>query len=171
MFTWQRWFGGALVGALIAVAGAAQAWERYENARFGTVVDIPADQVTAGPAPANGDGLAWATPDGDTKLQVYGALWVASNESWDDYRVKLRRWMLQDGIILTYAPEGVDWFVLSGKDGDRIVYLRVNQSGLCPDVAHHLRIEYPANQQDVRAAWVERMSKSLSEGDNAMECG
>jgi hypothetical protein len=148
---------------------ADDGWASYENGRFGTALEVPAGDMEALPAPANGDGQGWLSSDGRTELTVWGSFWGASAESWDDYRVQQRRWMLENKVILTYAPEGADWFVLSGRQGDRILYLRVNRSSRCADIAHHLLISHPAAQTEMRDGWVGVLSKSLGEVP-AVEC-
>ena len=148
--------------ALMAAPAGADAWTKYENDRFGTAVEVPA-QMIAGPRPTNGDGQSWTSPDARTRVTAYGNFWGVTVESWDDYRVQMRRWMLEDKVILTYTPMGETWFVLSGKKGDEIVYVRVQRSARCQDIAHHLDIAYPAAQKEARDAWVARMSKSLGE--------
>ncbi len=145
------------------VQGADDGWLVYENERFGTAIDIPAFALNALPAPQNGDGQGWVSKDTSVSLTAYGSYWSVTVESWDDYRVQFRRWLLEEKAILLYAPVGDDWFVLSGKVNNNLVYVRVNRSSRCPDIAHHVRIEYPASEKEARDAWVIRISKSMGE--------
>ena len=153
-------FAASLLAAPVVSAGE---WATYTNDRFGTSVQIPESDLRALPAPQNGDGQGWVSKDMDVSLVVYGSYWGVTVESWDDYRTDMRRYMLEEKVILTYAPRGDGWFVLSGKVGDNIVYMRVSRSKRCPDIAHHLRLEYPATQKEQRDAMVARVSKSMGE--------
>ena len=158
-----------VVGASLFTAPMALAaeWTTYVNDRFGTAVQIPESDLRYLPPPQNGDGQAWVSKDTDVSLVVYGNYWGVTVESWDDYRTDMRRYMLEEKVILTYAPQGDGWFVLSGKVGNNIVYMRVSRSKRCPDIAHHLRLEYPASQKERRDAMVTRVSKSMGEVPSA----
>jgi len=159
-------FGTAALGGEAGEAG----WQPYANARFGTAAEVPAGALTPLPPAENGDGQAWLSADGATGLRVFGAFWSAADESWDGYRQTWRRSLQEDGVIVTYAPEREDWFVFSGvKDGE-VVYLRVERSARCPDIAHHMLITYPAAQKPARDPWTERLGHSLSETLTSLEC-
>jgi hypothetical protein len=67
---------GCLAG-LLCIAFAqqvrAETWRTYQNARYGTVAEYPADRFHPGSPPANGDGQRFTAADG-AELLIFAGL-------------------------------------------------------------------------------------------------
>jgi hypothetical protein len=156
---------GIAAGIEGALAVYDDGWIKYRNARFGTLADIPSAGFTWDRAPDNGDGQSWIGNDGGKITVAAGFL----PENWDELRDLRLRWAVDDGVNITYAPTGRDWFVISGRKGDNIYYTRTMRSEKCPDVAHNVYFEYPAERKSDWDNIVLRASNSLSAGP-ALQC-
>lgn len=164
----RRALAAALLIALPSAA-AAQEWERYENPRFGTMVEVPAEGFAAGPAPANGDGQSWASPDGAARISVYGAFYNVMVDDFAAYREQTLTYERQAGLDVTYETGGDSWFVYSGYRGDEVVYVKVMRAESCVEdvsgpVAHHMRIEYPTVLRERYDGMIGHMEESFSPG-------
>jgi hypothetical protein len=147
-----------VLATLAATAARAQDfgadWRTYANARFGVSVDYPDVFSVRDPESANGDGQVFRTPDGETKLAVYGSYNVnqqSASELLQAYRT--------NGVNYTYSTAARDWFVLSGKKAGTIGYMRCNLGPA--DIVGCFDIEYPAQEAAKWAPVVERLSRSL----------
>ncbi len=137
----------ATVAVLAGVAGPV--WADvfpYSNARFGVTGLVP-DGFIAQPAPANGDGRMFVSPNGAVTVTIYG-----SYDAMGDlaaYRDFLFETYSDSGTV-TYQAGGADWFVLSGLEAARVFYLRVKQGQTCAgDVAYaHLYVRYDEVARD-----------------------
>jgi len=145
-----------------SLLSAAEDTRTYVNARFGTCAEIPAsfEQVSSS---ANGDGATFEQSGLAGEIRIYGSF-DAMADGLTGYRDFLADMYAQEGTGMTYAPQGDDWFVLSGttKAGD-IVYLRVQaEPDWGPEFFHHIWFEYPAASKTRWDAIVSRSAKSLN---------
>lgn len=145
--------------ALLAFAAQpanAENWTRYENGRFGTVVEVPADAFPGRrPEPENGDGATFLSADDTASLAVWGS-YAQEGETPADLLAfasetpgLARAEELADGYMLSGAAEGTAYFESCriGPGADRIT--------------HCVRLEYP---QAGRAAYdplITRIAASL----------
>ena len=141
--------------ASVAGAGAGDKWRSYSNERFGATADVPADWK-AGEPPANGDGLAFTSPDGEATEIVAGGL--AGTESIaQDFQIYSSP---NDGETITYKKVGKHSIVVSGTAGDRIFYRKSILA--CGDqVWDTISLEYPAAKKAEYDAIVTHVAKSL----------
>ena len=100
-----------------ALAGPALAETRYVNARFGYAICIPDGLAGQGEAD-NGDGQRFVADDG-AELIVYGA-----HNALDETLAARREATLERLGPASYRAGGRDWFVVSGRAGERIYYVR-----------------------------------------------
>ena len=148
-----------LIVALLfsATAARAESWRTYENGRFGTTIDYPARFLPSAPDETN-SGRSFTSSDG-ASLSVWG-----SHNSLDhdvaEAEAFSRKALVDDRALITYSARGVDWFVLSGTQGDKTFYMRQLVQNRTADV-HGFKIEYPARLDKVYDAIVTRMSRSL----------
>jgi hypothetical protein len=81
---------------------------------------VPADVFTKHRAAQDGDGDLFMTADGRAKLLV-GAIENVDNHSPSTYQRFLAR-QSYPGLRIDYAPVGGSWAVLSGTQGERMIY-------------------------------------------------
>jgi hypothetical protein len=162
----------ALLVALVNAAGAVEAraqdldWQPYVNERFGYSIDVPAGFLRPLPPPANGDGLAFESADGQVSVAVFGSN-NALGWSFDDYfQAALAR---EDLGRVTYQRKTDSWYVLSGYraapashwTGEVIFYERVaiDSSG---SAISGLLILFPPAMKEFMDPIVTRLSRSLT---------
>jgi hypothetical protein len=141
-------------GAAAAMAGE---WTRYENPRFGTVIDYPADLFLALPPPENGDGLSFKSVDDAARFIVFGQM-----NAFDQTVEEMMADDLASGAYgqVTYQRKGTDWYVLSGYRGGNVYYRKV----VVPaggDTLHVFEIDYPPARKAAYDRITARMAKSL----------
>ena len=107
----------ACAAALAALAAPALAEGRYDNPRFGYAICIPYGLVGQGESD-NGDGQRFVAEDG-AELIVYGA-----HNALDETLADRREATLERLGPASYRAAGRDWFVVSGRTGDRVYYVR-----------------------------------------------
>ena len=127
----------AIVLFLTLAAPAFAADRTYVNPRFGTTVTFPGEVFPKSePAPENGDGQRWSSPDG-ASLAVWGQYNVL-----DETPDTLADSVGQTIAKVTYRKVGSNWMVVSGFDAEMIVYHRgeISRSG----TIHSMELRYPA---------------------------
>jgi uncharacterized protein YgiM (DUF1202 family) len=141
-------------GPAPAMAGE---WTRYENLRFGTVIDYPADLFLPLPPPENGDGLSFKSVDDAARFVVFGQM-----NALDQTAEEMMADDLASGAYgqVTYQHRGTGWYVLSGyRDGN--VYYRKVVVPAGGDTLHVFEIDYPPAQKATYDSITARMAKSL----------
>ncbi|MEO9788758.1 MAG: hypothetical protein ABJF67_14270 [Aurantimonas coralicida] len=128
----------ALAAALTAVAPANADDVTYRNERFGTTASFPAeafpDQL---PAPTNGDGLGWSSPEG-AEIFIY----ARPREPGETPQAVVGQRADTDEV--TYDRSGNRWAVVSGYRDGRIFYERyIFRGGL----VHSVSIRYPESER------------------------
>ena len=126
----------------------AQAMTTYCNERFGFCVERPIDFKPL-PAPENGDGRGFVSPDGKAEYVAFGSLAV------EDVNFTLADEFnnAQEGVTISYKVLKKDWFVLSGKDTDGSIFYqktmrKINDiNGQPTPVYWTVEIKYPADQK------------------------
>lgn len=133
-------------------------WMRYENHRFGTILDFPSSFKPVDPPPENGDGGQFRD-DGGSTLLVFGSYaGDALMIGFDDYKQGLVDEAKREGLEVTYEKTGKGWIVFSGRRNGKIVYTKLIAG--C-GAAHEFTIEYPSDKKKASDRIVARMSRSL----------
>lgn len=155
----------SLFGAFILLAlgfpreASAETWSSYVNDRFGASVEYPARFSVRDEPPANGDGQRFHTADRRATLAVFGFLNVQ-----DETPRQMMEGRKSADMQYTLAAAQAGAFTLSGRKGERIVYLRCRRPSSSKDVWVCADLEYPAAE---RLAWdpiVTRIANSLGVG-------
>ncbi|MEM1376793.1 MAG: hypothetical protein AAGG69_05325 [Pseudomonadota bacterium] len=148
-----------IVGFLLATLSPVSADEiTYKNARFGTILTLPADFIEAvGPAPTNGDGRIFSADGIDTTIAVYGSFNLESDSAQTLLEVAAVR-ARSRGDHVTYSASGDGWYVMSGFRSDDIFYERHELSG---DVIHSVALLFPADKQKKYDAFIGQLAQRL----------
>jgi len=154
----MHWIAVFLFAIGLVALARAESWRTYFNDRFGTTADVPFDW-RPGPPPANGDGLAFTSPDGQASIAVYGSL-----HNWDTIEQAVAIFEKpREGETITYKHREPRSIVISGTRGDRIYYAKSMLS--CRDnVWNSVRIEYPAARKETFVRLVKHVAGSLRSG-------
>lgn len=130
--------GSAALATSVAAADTHD-WRTYANARFGYAICYPADLVQPQAEADNGDGRAF-TGAGGAELRVYGR-----NNATDDTLKSAQKddeaRLATDGGAVTYKAAKANWYVLSGRQGDRLFYVKTR---LVKDQFEVFELSYPA---------------------------
>jgi len=136
-----------------------ETWKTYVNDRFGTSIEYPS-RFEPGRPPDNNDGQGFSAADGG-ELLVWGSL----NALQLDLK-GLEAFVRENppaGQRITYRAAGSNWFVLSGRRGDRIFYARYILSHR-NEIQNAVEISYPARLAATYDPIAARISKSLKPG-------
>ena len=149
-----------LIYALLAIAqsGSAHDWNRYENARYGTILSYPAGYFAQRTESANGDGITLTARDGAT-LRIFGTT-NPEDAAPAAYVDTLIRGDARYGN-LSYRLVRPGFAVLSGSDGGQLFYERY-AFGDPSGAVHAFVLDYPATARARYDPIVPRMSASLS---------
>ena len=127
----------AAAGLAIAISAVVPAQAEdftYQNERFGTSATFPSDLFPDQlPAPTNGDGLGWTSPEG-AEIFIY----ARPRQPGETPRSVVRDRGSVDDV--TYDRAGRRWVVVSGYRDGRIFYERYIFRG---DLVHSVSIRYP----------------------------
>ena len=128
----------ALAAALTAVAPANADDVTYRNERFGTTASFPAEAFPNQlPAPTNGDGLGWSSPEG-AEIFIY----ARPREPGETPQAVVGQRADTDEV--TYDRSGNRWAVVSGYRDGQIFYERYIFRG---DLVHSVSIRYPESER------------------------
>lgn len=153
--------------ALLA-AGPALAAEgaRYENARFGYAIDVPADFAGQGES-ANGDGQVFRAGDGTQKLSVWGGRIIEG--SFESAVLAAIGFAGEDGWTISYERVTPSWASFSGTRNGIILYART--IALCEGAQYATYwLEYPERDQRRLEPVIGRLSASLRETGDGRYC-
>ncbi|MEX6506288.1 hypothetical protein [Jiella sp. M17.18] len=124
----------------------------YRNDRYGTSATFPSSEFPDRlPAPTNGDGMAWRSPDG-AELFIY-ARHNRGNET--PQTIIADRTKADD---VTYKASGNTWAVVSGYHDGKIFYERYIFRG---DLIHSVAIRYPKSLRSEYDPLVGEITNSL----------
>jgi hypothetical protein len=156
---------GCLAGLLLVAFGwqaEAETCRTYQNARYGTVAEYPADRFHPEPPPANNDGRRFTSSDG-AELAIFASLNV-DDDTPAQHEAFLRSGS-QDYSHVTYRATGSNWLALSGYRGDLIFYEKyIFAKGRDIGTIHALVVSYPRASKTLYDPIVARMAKSLRPG-------
>jgi hypothetical protein len=149
---------GVLLIALVREA-AAETWRLYQNARYGTAAEYPADLFRPGRPPDNGDGQSFTAKDG-AQLAIFAGFNI-DNHTPANYEQFLRSGS-SDYQNVTYRATGGNWLILSGYRGDSIFYEKyIFALGKDVDVIHGLVVTYGSAGKARYDPIVARIARSL----------
>jgi hypothetical protein len=153
------WLGTA------AARDQTDSWRTYTNERYGFSLVIPSHVLAVEKKSDAGDGLVFASKDGETRLLV-GALKNADARTTSSYQDYIAQQSYADYTI-TYRRGGDSWFVLSGEGNGKIFYEKVMFS--CSSVLiSSFALIYPAEQRRTFDPIVEKIEDSFRP---ATQCG
>ena len=135
-------------------ANAKEPYNEYCNARFRFCVQYPAN-FGKGPAPVNNDGRDFYDNDG-FYMTASGMHNVLNNSLQAE-----RKSQEEDFDRITYRVSKKHFFVLSGYDGEDILYIKTY---IGKDFIYHLYIRYPSNRKHYYDRYVSKISKSFRPG-------
>lgn len=155
-----------LLLALLVTPAFAADWGRYENTRFGYVIDVPPDFSGSGEAD-NGDGQLFTRRDGTQTLRVYGG-----NIMQIDFEIEVGRaaeYLDGEGWDISYQRTTPRWASYSGSRGGMILYVRTIT--LC-GATQYATFEYAYPKTAIKAAdaVVERLVRSLKATGDGVGC-
>jgi hypothetical protein len=156
---------------LLSLLGPAAAqpqsdWTIYRNQRFGFSLSYPRNVFEVERASQAGDGVVFRARHADARL-LAGALINSDHHTLASYQQFVARKSYADYRI-TYQPRGRSWFVLSGKNDDKIFYEKVVFS-CAGRLINSFALVYPADQRNTFDRIVERAEASFAPG--IKECG
>lgn len=131
----------------------------YDNARFGTHAEYPADLFAQARFSDSGDGVTLSNGSGAT-LKIYG-FWNTLDQAPRNYAAFLRRSDPSRYARLAYRLVKPRLLVLSGTSDGRTFYERYafgDKSG----AVHAMIVEYPTSRQTAYEPLIGRMSRSLT---------
>lgn len=144
-----------LVLILVAAPALAAGWDRYENARFGYVIDVPPDFTGNGES-ANGDGQGFQNLSRGQGLVVWGGHALDGFEGEVAAGLEL---LVQDGWNPGQQTVTPSWASVSAVKGQRIRHLRM--IALCGDSFAGYALDYMATDATAMAPLLVRMDRSL----------
>ncbi|WP_080872049.1 hypothetical protein [Oceanobacillus timonensis] len=146
-------------------AGDEDAYESYENGRFGFSVEYPST-FEADYMPENNDGIevnddtATIIASGShASMTEEGSAFVNEVESIEPYYEGDLAEAEEEGGSISYQRQEDNWYVVSYHDGTNHIY---KKSILGDDYIANLVIEYPADLQEEYEPMVERVSDTFS---------
>ena len=143
--------------AAVAVANVHR-WQSYDNTRFGTHAEYPADVFKMRFVSDNGDGARW-TSDIGAKLLIFGS-WNIMKQAPARYARFLAESDPERYRRISYRLIKPQSLILSGTVGGKIFYERYvfgDPSG----AIHALVLEYPILARSTVDPRVSRMSSTL----------
>ena len=113
--------GPVMIGAAAAAPGSSvsRSWPVYANARYGYRICYPAALLTPAAEAPNGDGRRFSGANGAV-LSVWGSN-NALDQTVADAAAEDRRRL---GGQVTYSVVKPGWYVLSGRRGSQLYYLK-----------------------------------------------
>jgi hypothetical protein len=133
-------------------------WDMFQEPRFGTRVEYPADvfSISEGPS-TRGIGEHFRTADGRAQLMIYSL----PNEAGDTPASFLRKNLMVGLVAADYRRVTASFFAISAHRNGVIYYSRCNFSSNAGGAAHCFDLTYPERE---KLAWddvVTRISRSL----------
>jgi hypothetical protein len=129
-------------------------YKSFKNSRFGFTVQYP-DSFTVGPQPTNNDGRQF--DNGECEIVAYGSFVLDGYTIQKEYDQAI----VDSKVSIAYQKLGNNWFVISYKDVNNIVYQKaIIQDG----VSYNLKITYPSSKQDKYGPMVTHIVNSFVPG-------
>ena len=136
-----------------ARAGELQ-WKKYENARFGFVLQYPAS-LLGKPEAMNGGGREFHSADGAFSVAAFAHFFVP--DSGDSFDQRWQEELETPEVTITYKKKATNWYVVSGigKDGTEY-YHKLYRKGSNWAAFH---ITYSHAQNKKYDPWVEQIAQ------------
>jgi len=156
----------ALFFVVFVTSASAADWSRYENSRFGYVIDVPPAFAGEGEA-ANGDGEVFRAADGSRLLRVYGGNII--EESFESAVNTAMGYATEAGWSLSYERVTPSWASYSGTRNGQILYARA--IALCAGQQFAaFELEYPERDVSAMDPIVERLVGALKATGGGTGC-
>ena len=145
----------------------AQAWQPYDNERFGFRLSVPPGFDLAAAPPATGDGVTLANKQGTQRLLAWGG-----HVTEADFSAEAEARMASDageGWAITYRAATPGWASWSGSRNGIVLYTRM--IALCAGSQFAaFQLTYP--QRDIAAMnrVVERLAGGLAGTGQSLSC-
>ncbi|MGC9503779.1 GerMN domain-containing protein [Baaleninema sp.] len=152
----------AIVAALpdIPPEGSIE-YDRYTNPRFNYELQYPENLLSPQDPPENADGRLFSSRNGNIVLSVWGSHNISDRSIAELYQAELEG----EPRNITYQEQGDDWFVISGYEGDDLVFYtkKILVPGNAPNVENivTLNFTYDRTLQPEFDAVVAQVSNSL----------
>ena len=144
----------------------AQDWERYENARFGYAIDIPADFGGEGES-QSGDGQVFRSETGTASLHVWGGHVLEGK--FEDAMQAAIDYASEDGWRLGEQVVTPSWASYSGTRNGLMLHAHV--IALCGGSQFAaFALEYPERQLREMDGVAERLTASLAATGSGDDC-
>jgi hypothetical protein len=153
------WWGAA------AAQDQTDPWRNYTNERYGFSLVVPSHVLTVEKRSDAGDGLVFASKDGEARLLV-GTMKNTDAQTPRSYQDYIAQQSYADYNI-TYRRGGDSWFVLTGEGNGRIFYEKVMFS-CSSDLISSFALIYPTEQRRTFDPIVEKIEDSF---EPATKCG
>jgi uncharacterized glyoxalase superfamily protein PhnB len=149
-----------------ASASVPQLWETYQDPKAAFSFKYPSEIFQPSAESPSQQGPAFVSRDGRAHLVVYGGDNV-SGQSIEAYRRQLIAESFSEAKF-DYVPLRKTWFVLSGREGDEMFYLRITFT--CDGrTLHGWGLRYPMAERNVYDRIVEDIHRSYKYRNGA--CG
>jgi hypothetical protein len=133
----------------------AQQYKLYCNGRFGFCFSYPKDMISD-PPPDNGDGICVRDSHGlvITCSGIANALFDSLQSQMESTGKRFDK--------ISYKAKGKNWFVLSGFNGNKIIYIK---TFIGKEYINDLSLEYPKEFKDKYDKIVSKVVRSFKSGD------
>ena len=152
----------ALVALIFTSLQPAHAeWRTYENPRFGFAFTYPAHIFAPGPAPENGDGRKFYTPEAEAIISVWGSYNTLMHTPKTYFA-----WARDEvGVVdnITYKRLAKDWLVISGYKSGMVYYEKTIFSCDFQRMTS-VSITYPAARKKDYDGMIGQLARSLDPG-------
>jgi len=149
--------GGVLAHAPASAQAQSHSWTAYRDER-GTRVDYPRDIFSVARGRGEGGvGHVFESGDGRARMHVYS---IPNTNALSPAQF-LRSRFPTSRSALSYDRVARNFFAVSSRRGDTIVYLRCNFSGSAGGTLHCVDLRYPAREKRAWDGVVTRISRSL----------
>jgi hypothetical protein len=143
----------------LSIMIAGQETDRtYTNARFDYSIAYPANLLYPQGESANGDGQKFLSKDGHDELIVWGSNNALNERLKDVYERESVSSSDHPKRVVSYKVLKPNWFVVSGREVDRIFYQKTILTG---DVFKSFRIEYSVSDKARFDQIIKRIEKSF----------
>ena len=139
--------------------GRGSSWTIYRNDRFRFSLKYPADVFAFNTGPVNDNGITLMSAEGGATLRIFAARNITGTTL-----ARYRRTLIQNryaGVNLDHEPQSTSWFVLSGTQGDKVLYEHVAFS--CDGRSiHGWQMMYPSSERTLYDLVADEVHRSFT---------
>lgn len=134
-------------------------YRTYSNARYKYSIAYPVGVLVPQGEADNGDGQQFVSEDGRAKLIVFGANNVDQETTKSAYEKMLSLLGEANGGEVTYKVMKGNWFVVSARRGDDIIYSKTINRG---QTLVTFILSYPEEQRETFDSIAEHLAQSFA---------